>query len=155
MIGIYVLISIVSLLLVMYQYQFLKTENNVGTTTSIERRKIIPWCSREQVQQGFWTVITNHTDETSQTLLPPYRSTPWEETCYYKTNNENGENEYNHNYYSSTWNVNESCQLATWDPISFCHLLENKTLGFLGDSISWQVFRSMVRASLKVPKNIQ
>ncbi|KAL7518390.1 hypothetical protein ACHAWX_003224 [Stephanocyclus meneghinianus] len=83
-------------------------------------------CSREQVKQGFMT-------EPNRNASMPYRSTTWEETCYQNPIE----------YYKSYWSVDEPCQLTEWDPYLLCEILGNKTLGFLGDSISWQNFRSM------------
>ena len=91
-----------------------------------------PFCSREQIQQGFWT--TDDSKNSTNTTLR-YRSSGYEETCY-----KNGEG-----YYESNWNVKEPCQLVQWDPELFCEILENKTVGLIGDSITWQVFQSMVR----------
>ena len=96
----------------------------------VETAKTSPLlCTREQIKRGFWT-------EPNRNASMPYRSTTWEETCY-RNGNE---------YYESNWSVDGPCELTAWDPSLLCELLENKTLGFLGDSISWQTFRSMVRS---------
>ncbi len=140
-----VLIGILSPFLLAKQYRLIDPNGRVilYATTNLEdvssptatAPSILPYCSREQVQQGFWTY--NHT----QPLR--YRSTPWEETCY---KNGNG-------YYPTQWNVDDSCQLVEWDPAILCEVLEHKTLGFIGDSISWQIFRSLVGTFFSVIKS--
>lgn len=130
--SIHVLISLIGVLIVLNQYRFLEVIGAMNVARKTSSPTTMPFCSREQVQHGFWTAPNR-----SETSLP-YRSTPWEETCY-----KNGKG-----YYPTKWNVHESCQLVPWDPVLLCDVLENKTLGFLGDSISWQIFRSMVRSTI-------
>jgi hypothetical protein len=89
-----------------------------------------PLCTREQIRRGQW--------KTFERLQAPYTSTDdWERTC---SKNEDTTRPYQ----DSEWAVSsEDCAFHSFNATRLCEILENRTIAFLGDSITFQQYNSL------------
>jgi hypothetical protein len=98
-------------------------------------------CTREQVIDGEWV---------EQVLdAPPYIPSTVHLRCYPRRA-----------YYSSQWRTwtwkPKSCKLEQWDKHLFCRLLSYANVSIIGDSLSWEQYRSLVQLNgLKGRQNYQ
>ena len=91
-------------------------------------------CSREELRNGQWS-------EPDRNATPPYIPTErWHRSCYGKDPNKL------EGYYKSSWSA--PCAFDELQEDTFCALVENQTLAFIGDSITWQQFEA-IEGSLK------
>jgi len=79
------------------------------------------FCSRDELRDGKWGEIDHN-------ATPPYIPDDYHRNCYKGTQLEG--------YYRSSWTA--PCRFDEFSPERFCELAGNKTIAFLGDSISWQ-----------------
>lgn len=98
-------------------------------------------CTREQIRRGHWKPL--------QLQKPPYVSEePWESTCYRRNGSREGQLE-ELPFRDWEWTVDDEtekdngCLFAPFDVDSFCELNSNRTVAFLGDSLTWQQFNSL------------
>lgn len=104
-----------------------------GTTQfqpSLPSPSILPACTRDQVITGKWNATTLD--------APPYVPRNVQIRCY-------PESEYKKGY----WNTYEwqpaatNCKLSSWNKSVFCALLRRSTVLIIGDSLSWEHYRSL------------
>jgi len=79
------------------------------------------FCSRDELRDGKW-------GEIDHTATPPYIPSKYHRICY--------KGETLEGYYKSSWTA--PCRFDEFSPERFCELAGNKTIAFLGGSISWQ-----------------
>jgi hypothetical protein len=95
-------------------------------------------CTREQIQKGYWKNI--------QREKAPYESKEkWESSCYQRGGFREGRLQQSP-FNDWEWNIdedNENCSLLQFDINRFCRLGINRTIAFLGDSLTWQQFQSL------------
>ena len=95
-------------------------------------------CTRKQIQKGYWKNV--------QREKAPYESKEkWESSCYQHGGFREGQLQQSP-FNDWEWNVdddNENCVLLQFDVNRFCRLGINRTIAFLGDSITWQQFQSL------------
>ena len=111
------------------------------------------FCNREQIRKGQWKKI--------QRERAPYKSKePWESSCYRKNGSREHQLEQSP-FQDWEWHIpttsdhhtttlidhntsDNNCVFhSQFDVHRFCHLTINRTIAFLGDSITWQQFRSL------------
>ena len=106
------------------------SELSVVNNTIRESR---PPCTRSQIKNGRWLPI-------SLPDGPPYVSLTSHLRCY------------PHEYYRQkpykTWDwvpFDSSCELAAWNASQFCNLLRYATVSIVGDSLSWEMYSSLLQ----------
>lgn len=99
--------------------------------------KELPLCNREQVKYGHWSPVTLD--------KPPYipsddfgqRSACYDDSMFLY-NSTNG-------FPSYDWHPSDkSCSFVPWNRNRFCEVVSNRTIAFVGDSISYESFTSLV-----------
>ena len=105
-----------------------------GTST-----KVLPLCGRDDMRQGKWVKVKLH--------APPYIP-DW----YYKNKEDTLLCPQVHSYISNQsqpwisydWQpLSDKCNVVRWNATSFCHLMQNKTLAVIGDSINQELRNSI------------
>jgi hypothetical protein len=109
-----------------------------STTTSssdfslLESLASLPLCSRAQVKDGRWIQL--------KLERPPYISKTSHLRCYPLE------------YYQTTpwlswdWSTfDESCELSGWNGNKLCRLLRFATVSIIGDSLSWEMYSSLLQ----------
>lgn len=117
-------------------YEILIIENDkkhelASPSSDEETRSEAPLCTREQIRnRGQW--------RTFERPEAPYTATvDWENTCYKNKGDEPAA------FQDSEWVVNDECTFNPFNATRLCHILENRTVAFLGDSITFQQFNSL------------
>lgn len=122
------------------------SQGDLQSRTSYSSSNVL--CSREEVRQGVWVPIT--------LKAPPY--IPLVSSCY-------KEHHLNGSWDTFTWQPRGSqqggCEFSFWDRDLFCQLAFNKTIALLGDSLTREHYKSLVRSlghevarfDLRQPKN--
>jgi len=97
----------------------------------------ISYCSRDQVRNGQWEAV-NHS------MAPYVPAVSWEKTCYGKGGSRQGELEQTP-FADTQWTVSspEKCSFVPFSVERFCQVVGNRTIAFLGDSITWQQYNSL------------
>uniref|UniRef100_A0A448ZJR5 Trichome birefringence-like C-terminal domain-containing protein n=1 Tax=Pseudo-nitzschia multistriata TaxID=183589 RepID=A0A448ZJR5_9STRA len=97
------------------------------------------FCSRERIRKGEWKAVRR------EKPLYALDEDAWENKCYQKKQTEKPAI-----IDSWEWIANENggddkadCSFAPFEVHRFCQLNSNRTIAFLGDSISWQQFNSL------------
>mmetsp|Transcript_20961 Transcript_20961/g.44237 ORF Transcript_20961/g.44237 Transcript_20961/m.44237 type:complete len:415 (+) Transcript_20961:54-1298(+) len=91
-------------------------------------------CSRDEIRIGFWKQVILDT--------PPYLPRTVHLQCY-------PDSEYNANQWMHTheWQPNASsstdCTFTDWDPNEYCKLMRRATILIIGDSLSFEHYRSL------------
>lgn len=90
---------------------------------------VIP-CTRDQIRTGWWNPLTLKS--------PPYVPHTTQLRCY-------PESAYKKGYWNTyEWQpASTVCELSQWNRIDFCILLRRATIMIIGDSLSWEHFRSL------------
>ena len=118
-----------------------RTLTNVSTTLSLPAG---PSCSREQIRQGHWEIV--HRNST-----PYIPVVSWERSCYNRHGLRQGQLEQSP-YVDFVWALNHDQSLhcsfeSEFTVERFCHVvgsdIRNRTIAFLGDSITWQQYNSL------------
>jgi hypothetical protein len=105
------------------------TTTNSSTTTS-SLASSLPLCGRDEIRIGSWQPVT--------LKAPPYVPSTVHLRCY-------PEHVYQQNYWNTfDWQpASLACQFAEWNPKEFCKLLFRATILVIGDSLSWEHYRSL------------
>jgi hypothetical protein len=106
------------------------------SSSSTRRQENRRLCTIEEVKHGAWVPIAlDH---------PPY--IPQKSKCYTKEDFDNSIKNKIWSYYH--WHplsyTNNECEfIPQFDADLFCHLATNKTIGMMGDSLTWEQFASL------------
>lgn len=97
---------------------------------SLSSPSLLPACTRDQVINGNWNATTLN--------APPYVPRNVQIRCY-------PESEYKKGYWSTyEWQpASTNCELSSWNKNVFCTLLRRSTVLIIGDSLSWEHYRSL------------
>ncbi|KAG7341630.1 GDSL/SGNH-like acyl-esterase family protein [Nitzschia inconspicua] len=90
----------------------------------------LPLCSRDDIRVGSWQPVTLKS--------PPYVPRTVHLRCY-------PEDVYQQGFWNTyDWQPSSTdCSFASWDPDQFCRLLYRATILVIGDSLSWEHYRSL------------
>ena len=103
------------------------------------------FCTREQIRRGHWKAVQH---EKAPYLPDDTWESAWESTCYLKDGPREGQLEESP-FQDWAWaadndpNEDNDCLFAPFDVKRFCQLNANRTIAFLGDSITWQQLNSL------------
>uniref|UniRef100_A0A7S4AJ74 SGNH domain-containing protein n=1 Tax=Pseudo-nitzschia australis TaxID=44445 RepID=A0A7S4AJ74_9STRA len=117
--------------------------NAASTAASNSNHPLTPeleLCSRERIRGGHWKAVER---EKALYTLP---SEAWERSCYQKEQFETKSAPIQDWEWTADDNVpddKDDCSFASFDVNRFCQLNSNRSIAFLGDSISWQQFNSL------------
>jgi hypothetical protein len=99
-------------------------------TDDLDSSLNIPLCARDEIRVGSWQPVT--------LKAPPYIPDTQQLRCYPK-----------HMYKQEYWNTYDwqpsspGCTFVKWNPVHFCLLLYRATILVIGDSLSWEHYRSL------------
>lgn len=106
-------------------------QQNTTTSTHISNTSARRLCHRDEVRFGKWQPVT--------VKAPPYITRTVHLRCH-------PEETYQQDY----WNTYEwqptsisSCVFASWNASGFCQLTRRATVLVIGDSLSWEIYRSL------------
>ena len=123
------------------QHQRIEISTVAGSEDNFTIQQL-PLCTREQIRRGYWKPL--------QLSKPPYISEePWEKTCYLNNGSREGQldgspfHDWEWTVNIRTFNEENGCFFGSFNVERFCQLNINRTIAFLGDSISWQQFNSL------------
>ena len=98
-------------------------------------------CGRKQIRRGHWKFVER---EKALYVLP---SEAWESSCYRKEQQLETKSapikDWEWTADDSGLDEKDGCSVASFDVDRFCQLNSNRSIAFLGDSISWQQFNSL------------
>ena len=109
----------------------ISSQADIQVNTSYSSSNIL--CSREEVRQGEWVPMTFK--------APPY--IPLISNCY-KGHHLNGS--WNTFIWQPQASKLGSCEFSFWDRDLFCGLAFNKTIALLGDSLTREHYKSLIRS---------
>jgi len=89
-------------------------------------------CTVEETRHGLWVPVTLD--------KPPY--IPTKSKCYTTEELQNATS-WPYYHWHPFGNANGECRFDQWDADLFCTLAYNKTVGFMGDSLTWEQFASL------------
>eukprot|EP00980_Cylindrotheca_fusiformis_P014536 scaffold3914_cov121-Cylindrotheca_fusiformis.AAC.5 len=119
------------------RYKILIVDNDVedvdiaGAVESDELSKEPPLCTREQIRQGHWKTF----DRSEALYTAP---NDWENRCSKRQDKSLGDT-----FQESEWTVADRCTFQPFNTTRLCEVLQNRTVAFLGDSISFQQYNSL------------
>jgi hypothetical protein len=100
--------------------------NETATTEKTRGHQLL--CTLEQLSKGEWVPAVYD--------YAPYDSPPLQ-TCLRKLSK-------NATYQTHDWKPFTDCEFSTWQKDEFCKLAANKTIGFIGDSLTYEHFQDLV-----------
>lgn len=106
-----------------------ETSNLLMSVTGRIKKKDL--CTRSQVRKGKWLPI--------QREVPPYISHTKHLRCLQSETYTEGK------WDSWSWTPFEDCLFTKWNATELCELLEFATVSIIGDSLSWEMYSSLLQ----------
>mmetsp|Transcript_37723 Transcript_37723/g.91649 ORF Transcript_37723/g.91649 Transcript_37723/m.91649 type:complete len:437 (-) Transcript_37723:77-1387(-) len=98
----------------------------------------LPLCTREQIRKGAWQAVERPQGASYLAKVD------WEQTCW-KKEKKAMEKIPGFKYVEHQWVVpqEEGCTFRQFDSERLCHILQNRTIAFFGDSLTFQQYNSL------------
>ncbi|CAJ1965708.1 unnamed protein product [Cylindrotheca closterium] len=123
------------------KYTIVIGENGKAPTTNgndEDSSSSLPLCTREQIRKGSWQAVERPQGASYLAKVN------WEQTCWKKEETAM-EKIPGFQYVEHQWVIPKEygCTFRQFDAERLCHILQNRTIAFLGDSLTFQQYNSL------------
>lgn len=138
------LVVVNSALCLTFYHCIITDSNNLKSASNLDSSALLPvtassdvirkrLCTSEEIKYGSWKPI----------MLDQPPHVPRQSKCWSKEELINAKNWPYFHWHPTQFELG-NCDFQQWDADLFCNLARNKTVGIMGDSLSWEHFASLV-----------